>query len=1041
MYRAFSSLMRGPPLVVTAVLLAAACRSEGDDRSATRLIRDLTQTRFTVGRLTANEQWAQCLVFDSASVVPRPACASALRPGSMEFAAYISVAQRIRRRFPSDSSAGSLLAEALVDLRSGDQDTRALERAVETLRRATSKAPTSVEAFNDLANAEIELATRTQSLDAMLGALDAADRALGLESTRKESLYNRALALERLYLNETALLAWKRYLEVETDAAWRRDAEEHELAVASALERRGVLADPQRLREHGLTLLGAWGHARASGRVSVANSLIDSVRSQRRALRMPNGDKSISDMLDDIGKCSRDGEALGGLARGYATYIDALGDFGRAEYARAERDFDVAARDLRRCSPSAERWALLYAAAAAVNDGQYASADLRLRHLLDDAPASEPALSGKVLWLKALLVAHQGEFENADDFYSAAAKRFRAAGEEANVGAVAALRTEVLGLAGNSSLEHQEAFDALQILSQYRSSNFISDHLVGVSEIARSAGLVHAALDVMGEDQTIAQSLGRPTALIQTLCASAKDLLAIGDSASAEQAVKRARATVALVPSGHAHDKAAADVDLAMGRLLRARDPRLAAKELATVADAYVRLKELYFVPRAQFEAATAALDIGDTVAGRSRLDAAIESIETQSPSFSDGESRRAYFESAESVFDAMIALRLGSGESEQALVYLERERTASWNRRGDRTVGKPAEPQVSVERIQRALPTDAAFVAFAVLPSRTVTWVVTRSRSRMLSTPISPDSLSRVVDAVRREAAISLGSRAASAKLFDLLFRPAGQDLALTKKVFVVPDRELAGVPFVALWDRDHARFAIEEFDLRTLPSARFFLTVRARAPAAHRLANVLVVGDPTATAGTRSSPELGALHGATLEAKQVATVYGRSTLLLDSAATPDSVVSKLRHTSAFHFAGHAVFDLDRPDRSYLAMAPSASSNGRLEAREIARLGLSNLQVVVLSACETLGSRSTHAGAFVGLADAFLRAGVPATVSSLWEVDDEASTPLLVEFHREVARGIEPGAALRSAQLSLLHAPSLASHAAIWAAYVFIGA
>ena len=84
----------------------------------------------------------------------------------------------------------------------------------------------------------------------------------------------------------------------------------------------------------------------------------------------------------------------------------------------------------------------------------------------------------------------------------------------------------------------------------------------------------------------------------------------------------------------------------------------------------------------------------------------------------------------------------------------------------------------------------------------------------------------------------------------------------------------------------------------------------------------------------------------------------------------------SSFRSIGVFHFAGHAVANGDQPELSYLALASQhAGEVGILRAAEIGRLRLSNLQIVVLSACSTLNPRRSRMGAIAGLAYSFLRA------------------------------------------------------------------
>jgi len=153
--------------------------------------------------------------------------------------------------------------------------------------------------------------------------------------------------------------------------------------------------------------------------------------------------------------------------------------------------------------------------------------------------------------------------------------------------------------------------------------------------------------------------------------------------------------------------------------------------------------------------------------------------------------------------------------------------------------------------------------------------------------------------------------------------------------------------------------------------------------------------------------------------------------------------VLTLLETPTVLHFAGHAVFNPDRPELSYLALGAPRSSGGTgvLEAREIAGLRLSNLELVVLSACQTLSSRTSRTGGVAGLASSFLRAGAPAIVSTLWDVNDDVTEPLLAAFHENFAAGLPADDALRRAQLRVLKASS-SQHAApaMWAAFIYAG-
>ena len=96
-------------------------------------------------------------------------------------------------------------------------------------------------------------------------------------------------------------------------------------------------------------------------------------------------------------------------------------------------------------------------------------------------------------------------------------------------------------------------------------------------------------------------------------------------------------------------------------------------------------------------------------------------------------------------------------------------------------------------------------------------------------------------------------------------------------------------------------------------------------------------------------------------------------------------------------------------------------------------RLGPS---LVVLSACRTGEGEIIPGEGVVGLSWAFLRAGAPGVAASLWSVEDESTTELMVGFHRELKSGADPVAALARAQRAV---SASRRHPAYWAPFVVI--
>jgi CHAT domain-containing protein len=165
------------------------------------------------------------------------------------------------------------------------------------------------------------------------------------------------------------------------------------------------------------------------------------------------------------------------------------------------------------------------------------------------------------------------------------------------------------------------------------------------------------------------------------------------------------------------------------------------------------------------------------------------------------------------------------------------------------------------------------------------------------------------------------------------------------------------------------------------------------------------------------------------------VADHYAGASVLVRGEATEDRAKSLAGGARLLHFATHGELNESDPLASGLLLAPGGGDDGRLEVREIFGLDL-QAQLVVLSACETgLGQLSTG-DELIGLQRAFLYAGTPAVVTTLWKVDDRASFVLMREFYGRLAKA-DPARALQEAQRAALKE---FPHPFAWAAFGLTG-
>ncbi|MBL1175222.1 CHAT domain-containing protein [Pantanalinema sp. GBBB05] len=115
-------------------------------------------------------------------------------------------------------------------------------------------------------------------------------------------------------------------------------------------------------------------------------------------------------------------------------------------------------------------------------------------------------------------------------------------------------------------------------------------------------------------------------------------------------------------------------------------------------------------------------------------------------------------------------------------------------------------------------------------------------------------------------------------------------------------------------------------------------------------------------------------------------------------------------------HLATHAVFKPGKPANSYIQLWDSKLA---LDTIRQVNWGSPALELLVLSACRTaIGDDQAELG-FAGVA---LKSKVKTVMASLWNVSDEGTLALMSEFYRQLGTTSTKAAALRQAQLKMLH-------------------
>jgi CHAT domain-containing protein/Tfp pilus assembly protein PilF len=148
-----------------------------------------------------------------------------------------------------------------------------------------------------------------------------------------------------------------------------------------------------------------------------------------------------------------------------------------------------------------------------------------------------------------------------------------------------------------------------------------------------------------------------------------------------------------------------------------------------------------------------------------------------------------------------------------------------------------------------------------------------------------------------------------------------------------------------------------------------------------------------------------------------------------------------ELQKFKFIHFATHGIIDEDNPENSSLVLTQGHDSpeDGFLQAAEIYNLEL-DADLVVLSACQSGLGKMIQGEGIIGLTRAFMFAGIPSVVASLWNVSDASTAIFMHRFYENlIQKKLSTTDALTQARISMIKDGQYA-HPFFWAPFVLIG-
>jgi CHAT domain-containing protein/tetratricopeptide (TPR) repeat protein len=584
----------------------------------------------------------------------------------------------------------------------------------------------------------------------------------------------------------------------------------------------------------------------------------------------------------------------------------------------------------------------------------------------------------------------------------------------------------------------EEAAAMLDSLHQVCEQGSFSDRRAGVlealAEVRLMQGRRHQAVMIYRSILTDDSSNLELSDRIASLCGLAQALAEMDSSAAALKLLQDEEKR----RGGQMHGKMRIEFELALGERLRETGQVAAALtrfEFAIDATRAVGLQNDHVTALAG--AARCQRELGKSAAAVELLFTAAQVWQENRAVPLDPEWREQRGVSGRLVYTQLAALILAGDDAdgsraERAFDAVQSFKARTLAERIGGTSSAAAWPAMTLRALQTEVLTDGEVFLDAYLgPAESILFAVTKRHCQAVVLADAQTLFGRLQRHYELLATPPTSARARS--VVDAASERLGQDLlgplaalfTASHRVVYSPDGVLNLVPLSTL-NLDSGNLVCSRVPSATILGYLRSDGVRKRAP-----------GHGLLAAAARETPGGEQLPGAVREVRHLAGRYRDVALSLPGGSGAALAPADLTPFNILHLATHARVDDQYPWASEIVL-DARDPAGQLRAGRISELDLC-AKLAVLSACETGSGRILSGEGVLGLSSAFLGAGVPAVVASLWPVSDRITAVLMERFYAELASGADPAQALAAAQRDVRTNPETA-HPFHWAGFIVVG-
>ena len=374
----------------------------------------------------------------------------------------------------------------------------------------------------------------------------------------------------------------------------------------------------------------------------------------------------------------------------------------------------------------------------------------------------------------------------------------------------------------------------------------------------------------------------------------------------------------------------------------------------------------------------------------------------------------------------------------------------------------------VDERQVQKVLKDKEVVISFYAGFHKTFAFIITSNQLKMIDLGPS-DNLNQMINQFRVEyletqkeglvsGSLLLQKRSEkiffhlSRQLYKYLWEPLEATGLLTgNKIILIPDGFLNYLPFELLVNDVEQKtyseynYLIKKYSFNYYPSATVFHFERNREATNKYWGSAffgLALSDFESNSCNHDTVFFNRLPFSVPEIEGIAKVFsqGEPLTIINEEASESALKILLRFGFRYlHFSTHGVIHPEQADLSHLLFRSSEDDDGCLNLYEIFEQKW-NADLVTFSACETGLGKVVRGEGIMGFTRAIMHGGTPSMILSLWEVTDESTKDLFLDYYTKLAKdGADKYVPLRDTQLEMILSKNY-SNPYYWAPFVFIG-